>query len=108
MTRKKFQIYVIMWYYDVDMVNLFYEFNLAQKYKTYVHNLLNDLGKKHYKKKGFFATLKALKNKDAKKYFIYACLVRRYLKFLFLIDKDERKTRYYLLGIKFFTKKHQA
>lgn len=96
-----------MWYYDVDMVNLFYEFNLAEKYKTYVHNLLNDLGKKHYKKKGFFATLKALQTKDAKKWFIYACLIRRYLKYLFLIDKDERKTRYYLLGIKLYTKKYK-
>lgn len=94
-----------MWYYDVDMVNLFYEFNLAQKHKNYVHNLLNDLAKKHYKKRGFFNTLNALNNKEAKRYFIYACLIRKYLKYLFLIDKDERKKRYYLLGIKIYTKK---
>ncbi|MBR1915794.1 MAG: glycosyltransferase family 2 protein [Alphaproteobacteria bacterium] len=91
---------VVFWIETVAIINLFYQYGLDKKYPQFIHIKLNELGRKIYKQKGFKATLNALKSNKAKKYFIYAATLRRFLRFLFLIDKQINRIKVYLFGIK--------
>lgn len=93
---------VVFWIETVAIINLFYQYGLDKKHSQFIHIKLNELGRKIYKQKGFKATLNALKSKQAKKYFIYAATLRRFLRYLFLIDRQINRTKIYLFGIKIF------
>ena len=98
---------VIFLIYCVEIINLFYQYGLDKKYKEFIHIRLNKLGKGIYKQKGFKATLDALKSDEAKKYFIYASCIRRFLRYIFLIDKQMSRIKVYLFGIKIFAIKRK-
>lgn len=95
------------WIETIAIINLFDQYGIAQKYKEFIRIKLNELGRKIYKQKGFKATLNALKSKQAKKYFIYAATLRRFLRYLFLIDRQINRTKIYLFGIKIFACKRK-
>lgn len=98
---------VIFWIECVEIINMFYQYGLDKKYKEFIHIRLNRLGREIYKQKGFKATLNALKSEEAKKYFIYACCFRRFLRYIFLIDKQMSRIKVYLFGIKIFALKRK-
>lgn len=98
---------VIFWIECVEIVNSLYKYGLDKKYKEFIHIRLNRLGRNIYKQKGFKATLDALQSEEAKKYFIYACCIRRFLRYIFLIDKQMSRIKVYLFGIKIFALKRK-
>lgn len=97
----------IEWYELVGIINLFRKYDLSNKYREFIKINLNKLGRKIFKKKGYEKTLSALISNEDRKYFKYVFYIRRFFKYFVHIDKEQSKTKFYLFGIKFFTKKNK-
>lgn len=97
----------IEWYELVGIINLFRKYDLSNKYREFIKINLNKLGRKIFKKKGYEKTLSALISNEDRKYFKYVFYIRRFFKYFVHIDKEQSKTKFYLFGIKVYTKKNK-